>query len=259
MFLIEKPLVHGIFRNLEYKAWYKYCSPQGFYPLALALIPWLAAAALTACGAGLYLGLFVAPVDPHQREIARIVFIHVPASWVAMLLYLVTAALAGIGWACNVRLAAMAAQALAPTGLMFAFLGLWSGCLWGKPIWGDWWVWDLRTYSELALTFLYIGFIALHVALEDMGRANKAGALLLLVGVLSIPVNLAAVQSWTAWHQEKLPGPVGLSGGELTSLLAVSLGFLLYSGVAALLRLRCVILERERQSDWVSGFRRNAP
>ncbi len=262
MLLSEKLLPHGIFRDLENKDWYRYCSPQGFYPLAGALIPWLAAAALISCTAGLYLGLFVASVDARQGEVARIVFIHVPASWVSMLIYLATAASAGIGLAFNARFAAMAAQALAPTGLMVTFLGLWTGCLWGKAIGGSWWVWDLRAYSELVLVFVYVGFIGLQTAIEDLRSANKAGALLLLAGVLSVPVNFVAVQSWTAEHQGTLYGTMGapaLSGGELASLLAMSLGFLMYTGAVALLRLRCVILERERQSDWVARRGSNAP
>ncbi|MBI5921627.1 MAG: cytochrome c biogenesis protein CcsA [Betaproteobacteria bacterium] len=237
---------------MENQAWSRYCSPQGFYPLALALIPWLALSALVACAAGLFLGLFIAPVDPHQREISRIVFIHVPASWVSMLLYLATTATATIGWAYNVRLAVLAAQALAPTGLLFAFLVLWTGCLWGKPIWGDWWVWDLRTQLELAQAFLFIGFIVLHMVLENQQRANKAGAILLQAGVLGVVVNFTAEQSWTAWHQGKHAVPVDVSYSEWASLLLMSLGLLLYGGVAVLLRLRCVILERERQSDWVA-------
>lgn len=255
MLLSEKLLAHGIFRNLEGKDWYRHCSPQGFYRLARALIPWLAAAALIAWTAGLYLAFFIAPVDARQGEVARIVFIHVPASWVAMLIYLAAATLAGIGLAFNARLAAMAAQALAPTGLMFAFLSLWTSCLWGKAVGGSWWVWDSRTCSELVLAFLYFGFVGLHTAIEDLHRANKAGALLLLAGVVSIPINVAAVQPWAAEHQIALPwtmGAAGLGVKELASLLAMSLGFLLYAGAAASLRLRYVILERERQSDWVA-------
>lgn len=256
MLLSEKLPGQGIFRNLENKDWRGYCSPQSSYSLAGALIPWLAAAALTACAAGLYLGLFVVPVvDVRHGELARIVFIHVPASWVAMLIYLSTAVSAGVGLTFNVRLAAMTAQALAPTGLLFAFLGLWTGCLWGKPIWGTWWLGDLRTYAELAMAFLYIGFIGLHAMMEDLRRANKAGALLLLAGTLSIPIILVVVPSWAAQYQGTPFGPMGatsMGAGELAGLLAISLGFLMYGGVVVLLRLRCVILERERQSDWVT-------
>lgn len=262
MLLSERFLLHGIFRLLENKCRSGCCSPQGFYPLTSALIPWLAAAALTFCAAGLYLGLLVAPVDARHGEVARIVYVHVPASWISILIYLAAATLAGIGLAPDMRLAAMAAQALAPTGLMFAFLGLWTGCLWGKPIWGHWWVWDLRTYSELFLVLLYIGFICLHTAIEDLHRADKAGALLLLAGALGIPAMIAAVRSWAALHQGALPGPAGAAAAradELAGLLAMSLGFLAYSGAVALLRLRCVILERERQSDWVARRGSSAP
>jgi len=255
MVLSEKVLVQGIIKNLENKAWYPYCSPEGFYPRAGALIPWLAAAALMACTVGLYLGLFVVPVDAHQGEVARIVFIHVPASWVAMLIFLATAAAAGIGLTFNARLAAMAAIALAPTGLMFAFLDLWSGSLWDKAVSGNWWEWHLSTYSELVLVSLYIGFVGLHTAIEDLQRANKAGSWLLLVGVISVLVNLAAVPSWTAVHQGAPRGAasaIGLGTSELASLLATGLGFVMYAGAAALLRLRCVILEGERQSNWVT-------
>lgn len=262
MLLSEKSVIHGIFRDIGNIDWSRSCTPRGSYALAGMVVPWLAAAALLFCALGLYVGFFFAPVDARQGEVARIAFIHVPASWVAMLIYLAAAASAGIGLTFNVRLAAMAAQALAPTGLMFTFLSLWTGCLWSKAIWGNWWVWDLRTYSELVLAFLYIGFIGLHTAIEDLQSANKAGALLLLAGVLSIPVNFVAVQSWTAQHPGTLPGTTvasGLSAGELASLLAMSLGFLMYAGTAALLRLRCVILERERQSDWVARRGSSAP
>ena len=129
MHLSEKLLAQSFFRDLENQDWYRYCSPQGFYPLTHALIPWLAAAALIACAAGLYLGLFLTPPDDRLVGVARVVFIHVPASLMAMLIYLATAVATWIGLAFNARLALMAAQALAPTGLMFAFLGLWTGCL----------------------------------------------------------------------------------------------------------------------------------
>ena len=259
MHLSEKLLTKSFFRDLENRDWYRYCSPQGFYPLTHALIPWLAAAALISCAAGLYLGLFLTPPDDRLGAAARIVFVHVPASWMAVLVYLATAVATWIGLAFNARLALMAAQALAPTGLMFAFLGLWTGCLWHKPIWGTWWVWDLRTCSELTLAFVYIAFIGLHAATEDSHSANKAGALLLFAGALCIPVNFAAVLSWTAQHQGTLAGAAGWDPSELAGLLVMSLGFLAYTGATALLRLRCVILERERDSAWVAKRRNASP
>jgi len=262
MLLSEKPSIHGIFRDVDNIGWSKSCTPQGFYPLTTAPIPWLGAAALMFCATGLALGLFVVPADLRQGDVARIAFIHVPASLVAMLIYLVAAASAGIGLACNARLATMTALALAPTGLMLSFLGVWSGSLWSKSTWGTWWAGDLHTYSEWVLALLYVGFIGLHAAMESPHRASKAGAWLLLAGVLSIPINFVAAPSWTVGHLVVWHGIVGASGpnfAELASLLAMSLGFLLYAGAAALLRLRCVILENERQSDWVARRRSSAP
>lgn len=250
-----------IFRNRENRSWTRYFSPQGFYPLTTAPIPWLGAAALIFCTAGLVLGLFVAPVDQRQGEVARIVFVHVPASLVSILIYLAAAAAAVTGLVRNARLATMTALALAPTGLMLAFLGVWTGSLWSKSTWGTWWAGDLHTYSEFALALLYVGFIGLHAAIESPHNANKAGAWLLLAGVLTIPFNLVAAPSWTSGH---LIAPHGIAGagpsvGELASLLAMSLGFLLYAVAAVLLRLRCVILERERQSDWVTRHGSSMP
>jgi heme exporter protein C len=261
MLLSEKFLVREHFRDLESKHGCEFCSPRECYALAGVLMPWFAAAALLCCAAALYLVFLVAPADTHDGEANRIVFIHVPASWAAILAYLATAALAGTGLAFNARLPAMAAQALAPTGLMFGFLGLWTGCLWSKAISDSWWTWDLRTHAELLLVLLYLGFIGLHTAMEGLRRANKAGALLLLAGILSVPIHYAVVQSWTAGHPIALPwtmGAAGLAAGELASLLAMSLGFLLYAGAAGLLRLRCIILERERHSDWVLQRRNGA-
>jgi heme exporter protein C len=257
MLLSRKLLVQSIIRDLENKAWYRHCSPEAFYPIAGTLIPWLFAAALMACCAGLYLGFFIVPVDAHQGEVARVVFIHVPASWASMLLYLFTAAFALIGLAFNARLASMAAMALAPTGLLFAFLDIWTGCLWDKAVWGNWWQWDLSTFSELGLVLFYMGFIGLHAAIEELERANKAAALLLLVGALSVVMDFASVQTWTAQHQgtRGAIGALHMSTVELATLLAMSLAFITYAGAAALLRLRCVILESERQSMWVAPQR----
>ena len=254
MLLSKKIPFPDIFRNRENRSWYRYFSPQGFFPLTTAPIPWLAVAAFIFCIAGLSLGLSVAPADLRQGEVARIVFVHVPASLVSILIYLAAAAAAAIGLVTHARLATMTALALAPTGLMLAFLGVWTGSLWTKSIWGTWWAGDLHAYSELALALLYVGFIGLHGAIESPQVANKAGAWLLLAGVLTIPINLVAAPAWTSGHLTATHGVAGFgaSVGELSGLLAMSLGFLLYAGAAALLRLRCEILEGERESDWVT-------
>src|SRR5258705_6754218 len=167
--------------------WFKYSSPQTFYPLAGKLAPWFFAAAALFAVWGLYIGFFVAPTDAQQGEAYRIIFIHVAAAWMSMFLYVVMALWAVVGLVLNTRLSAMMASAIAPTGALFTFIALWTGSLWGKPTWGTWWVWDARLTSELILLFLYLGFIALENAIEDTRRADRACAILALVGVVNIP------------------------------------------------------------------------
>src|SRR3546814_452257 len=149
--------------------WFKYSSPKMFYPLAGKLIPWFGVAAAILSIIGVYVGFFMAPTDSQQGEGYRIIFLHVPVSWMSMFIYLAMAFWAAVGLAFNNRLAAMMASALAPTGAMFTFLSLWTGALWGKPMWGTWWVWDARLTSELILLFLYIGFMALQSAVFGPG------------------------------------------------------------------------------------------
>ena len=169
-------------------SWFVFSSPQTFYPLAGKLQPWFAALAFVLCAVGLYISFLVAPTDAQQGESYRIIFIHVPAAWMSMFLYLVMGFWSGVGLVLNTRLSSMVATALAPTGALFTFIALWTGALWGKPTWGTWWVWDARLTSELILLFLYIGFMALKAAIDDPRRADKAGAVLALVGVVNIPI-----------------------------------------------------------------------
>src|SRR5215204_6967373 len=167
---------------------YKYSSPVNFYPLAGRLIPWFAVPAAILFAVGIFVGFFIAPADFQQGEAYRIIFIHVPAAWLGMFLYVLLAIYAAIGWAFNARLASMMATSLSITGAMFTFLSLVTGALWGKPTWGTWWVWDARLTSTLILLFLYIGFISLQAAIEDQRRADRAGAVLAIVGVINIPI-----------------------------------------------------------------------
>lgn len=231
--------------------WYKYASPTAFYHLAGKLIPWFAIPATLLFIAGLYVGFFVAPTDAQQGEAYRIIFIHVPAAWMGMLLYVLMAFYAGIGWAFNARLASMMASALAVTGTMFTFLSLVTGALWGKPTWGTYWVWDARLTSTLILLFLYIGFIALQSAIDDQRRADRAGALLALVGVVNIPIIYFSVQWWNTLHQgatiRLLQAPT-IRGSMLYALLIMLAACWIYSVAVVLIRLRCIILEREQQA-----------
>ena len=165
---------------------FTFAAPSRFYALMGALVPWCWAVTALLCIAGLYIGFFVAPTDATQGDAYRIIFIHVPAAWMSMLLYLVMAFWAAIGWAFRARMASMLARAIAPTGAMFTVLALWSGALWGKPTWGAWWVWDARLTSELILLFLYLGYLALVTAIDDQRRSDQAGALLALVGAVNM-------------------------------------------------------------------------
>jgi heme exporter protein C len=234
--------------------WFKYSSPPTFYPLAGRMIPWFYALAAMFAVAGLYISFAVAPTDFQQGEAYRIIFVHVPAAWMSMFIYLVMAAWAGFGLALNARLSAMMAQALAPTGALFTFLALITGSLWGKPMWGAWWVWDARLTSELILLFLYIGFIALQAAIDDPRRADRAGALLALVGAVNVPIIYFSVRWWNTLHQGasiSMTSAPKMAVTMLTGMLLMALAFWMYSIAVALVRVRCIILERERRSDWV--------
>ncbi|HOA94979.1 MAG TPA: cytochrome c biogenesis protein CcsA, partial [Quisquiliibacterium sp.] len=169
-------------------SWFRFSSPATFYPLAGRLVPWFGTAAAVLALVGLYLGFFVAPTDYQQGESYRIIFIHVPAAWMAMFTYLVMAGWCAASLIWNTRMSAMMAQALAPTGAMFAFVSLWTGAFWGRPTWGTYWVWDARLTSTLILLFLYLGYIALRSAIDDPRRADRASALLALVGVINVPI-----------------------------------------------------------------------
>jgi heme exporter protein C len=230
-----------------------FAAPQRFYPLAGRLIPglWLAAAVLGVLG--LYLGLVRAPVDAQQGQAYRIIFVHVPAAWMSMLIYLAMAGWAAVGLVFNSRLASMMACALAPTGAIMTFLALWTGALWGKPTWGTWWVWDARLTSELVLLFLYVGFMALHGAIEDMRRADRAAGLLALVGVVNVPIIYFSVQWWNTLHQGASISPSGVSMATpmLVGMLVMTLAFWAYCIAAALMRVRLIILAREQHTGWV--------
>jgi heme exporter protein C len=227
--------------------WFWYASPQTFYPLAGRMAPWFAALAAILCAAGLYIGFFVAPTDAQQGEVYRVIFIHVPAAWLSMFIYLVMAAWAALGLAFNTRLSGMMASALAPTGALFTFIALWTGSLWGRPTWGTYWVWDARLTSELVLLFLYLGFIALQAAIDDPRRADRAGALLAIVGVVNIPIIHYSVVWWNTLHQGasvSVTKGASMQSQMLAAMLLMALAFWMYSIAVSLVRVRCIIRER---------------
>src|SRR5262245_30303557 len=228
--------------------WFKYSSPQSFYPLAGKMAPWFFAAAALSAIWGLYVGFFVAPTDFQQGESYRIIFIHVPAAWMSMFIYVVMAFWAAVGLAFNTRLSSMMASALAPTGALMTFIALWTGSLWGKPTWGTYWVWDARLTSELILLFLYLGFMALQAAIEDPRRADRAGAVLALVGVVNIPIIYFSVQWWNKLHQGasvSLKSAPSMAASMFTGMILMALAFWMYAIAVALVRVRCIIKERD--------------
>jgi heme exporter protein C len=227
--------------------WFWYASPQAFFPLAGTIARWCAVAAALLAAAGLYVGFFVAPTDAQQGEAYRIIFIHVPAAWMSMFLYVVMAFWAAIGLAFNTRLSGMMASAVAPTGALFTFIALWTGALWGRPTWGAYWVWDARLTSELILLFLYLGFMALQAAIDDPRRADRAGAVLAIVGVVNIPIIHYSVVWWNTLHQGasvSVTRAPTMAATMLTGMLLMALAFWMYSIAVSLVRVRCIIRER---------------
>ena len=234
---------------------YTFAAPARFDALAGALLPWLWAATLGLAASALYIGFFVAPTDATPGDAYRIIFIHVPAAWMSMLLYLVMAFWAAVGWAFKARMASMLARAIAPTGAMFTVLALWSGALWGKPTWGTWWVWDARLTSELILLFLYLGYLALVGAIDDLRRADQAGALLALVGVVNIPIIYFSVRWWNTLHQGatiSMTAAPKMASTMLTAMLLMTLACWAYSFAVIFTRARAIILERESHTAWVA-------
>ncbi|MDR0234348.1 MAG: heme ABC transporter permease CcmC [Zoogloeaceae bacterium] len=237
--------------------WYKFAAPAAFYPLAGRMIPWFWGLAALFGIAGLWLGLAVAPSDFQQGEGYRIIFVHVGASWMSMFLYLVMAFWAAIGLAFNTRLSGMMTRALAPTGACFAFLSLWTGAFWGKPMWGAWWAWDARLTFELILFFLYIAFIALSRAIDDIRRADRAGAILVLASVVNVPIIYFSVTWWNSLHQGasvSLTKSSSMAAIMLWGMLLCALAMWMYSIAVALIRVRGIILEQERNTDWVRAL-----
>jgi heme exporter protein C len=229
-------------------------SPRYFYTLAGSFARWAGVLCVLLLVAGLYLGLVEAPPDYQQGESYRIIFIHVPSAWMSLFIYMVMAVSAAIGLIWRIKLAEVIAISSAPIGASFTFLALATGSLWGKPMWGTWWVWDGRLTSELILLFLYLGIIALHNAIEDKRTAARAVAILSLVGVVNIPIIHYSVEWWNTLHQgptvTKLDAP-SIHLSMLIPLLIMALAFKLYYLTTVLLRARCEVLERERNSRWV--------
>ena len=232
---------------------WRYASPAAFYPLAgkIEKTCWVLAVLLAA--SGLYVGFFVAPTDATQGEVYRVIFIHVPAAWMTMVIYLAMAFWAGTGLVLGTRLSFMMSHALAPTGAVTAVVALWTGSLWGRPTWGTYWVWDARITSTLILFFLYVGYLALAAAFDDKKKGDRASALIALVGAINVPIIYFSVKWWTTLHQGSSvrPGSSSMASIMLWAMLIMTFAFWAYCVAAAMHRLRTQIIEREGGAAWL--------
>jgi len=229
-------------------------SPKHFYHISGYWIPWFGWGFALLAMSGLYYALIIAPPDYQQGESMRILYVHVPSAWMSMFIYMVMAVSAAIALIWRMKLAEVMISAAAPIGASFTFLTLATGSLWGKPMWGTWWVWDARLTSELILLFLYLGVIALYSAIEDKRNAAKAASVLALVGVVNIPIIHYSVVWWNTLHQpatftlmEKPP----IATEMLIAWLLMALAFKLFFFGLLLYRARNEVLERERNTQWV--------
>ncbi len=234
---------------------HKLASPPHFYGLANTLVPWFAVPGYLLIAFGAFAGLFVAPPDYQQGDAFRIIYVHVPAAYLSMMAYMLMAVAGGIGLIWRMKLAHAVAAAAAPLGAAYTFLALATGSIWGRPMWGTWWEWgDPRLTSELILLFLYFGYMALRSAIDDVAKADKASAVLALVGAVNVPVIHFSVEWWSSLHQGptliKEGGPA-MDTAMLYPLLAMIFGFTFVFGAQLLRRVRTEVLYRERRTRWV--------
>ncbi len=220
---------------------HKFASPARFLRLSDRLLPWCGGLTVVLLALGLYLSLFVVPADYQQGETVRIMFVHVPSAWMALFCYSFMAAASAVSLIWKHALADLAAKAAAPIGACFTFAALVTGSLWGKPMWGAWWVWDARLTSVLVLFFLYLGYMALWQAIEDQAKAGKAAAILALVGFVNVPIIKFSVEWWNTLHQPasvlRLDGP-SLHPAMLWPLLIMAVAFTMYFTTLVLIRMR---------------------
>ena len=229
-------------------------SPPHFYRFSGWLVPWLGWICAGLIAAGLYGGLVLAPPDYQQGESYRIIYIHVPSAWMSLFIYVVMAAAAAVGLIWRIKIAEVVAISSAPVGASFTFIALVTGSLWGKPMWGTYWVWDARLTSELILLFLYLGIIGLYTAIEDRRTASRAISVLAIVGVVNIPIIHYSVEWWNTLHQGPTVAKFGAPSIHLSMLLpllVMAAGFKLYYLSVMLIHSRNEMLERERNSAWV--------
>ena len=227
-------------------------TPQGFYGVASKSVTGLYAVSAVLFLVGFYLAFFVCPIDATQGHSYRILFIHVASAWMSMLIYVMMAVFSAAALATQNRMCSVYAAAMAPTGALMAFLALFTGAFWGRPTWGAYWVWDARLTSELILLFLYLGFLALQSAVTDWKRADKACALIAIVGVVNVPIIYFSVKWWNTLHQGSTRMQQSIDPAMRSPLRWSIFGFLLLSATLTLMRMRNLILLMEKRRPWVS-------
>jgi len=228
-------------------------TPQDAFFAARAWVPWLLAGAVLLTATGLGSSLLQPPVLPRHGSAYPIIYIHVPATWVALLLCLLFAGSSVAGLLSSSRLAPMMAEAVAPSGALFALLALWTGSLWGRPLTGQWWEWDTRRIADLGLLSVFVATMIVRELTDDTRRADHVAAVMALFGTMAVLAALSSVALMPQVSGRYDPLVAGSGARLLATLAAVTAGFALYAGAAVLLRLRCVILERDRTAGWVAA------
>ncbi|MBB6092168.1 heme exporter protein C [Povalibacter uvarum] len=234
---------------------YQLASPPHAYRLLGLWRPWLLWPAIALMVIGVYGGLVMAPADYQQKDAFRIIYVHVPSASLSLMVYVMMAVAAAIGLIWRMKLAHAVAASCAPLGAWFTVLALVTGSIWGKPMWGTWWEWDPRLTSELILLFLYLGYMALRASFDDIQRADRASAILAIVGVVNVPIVKYSVEWWNSLHQGpsiSVTSKSAIAGSMVWPLLVLLLAFVLYFGAILCNRVRGEILLRERNTAWLA-------
>jgi heme exporter protein C len=239
---------------MDWTWFHRLASPPHIYRVAGTLTPWFAWPAGLLIVSALYAGLFLAPPDYQQGEGFRMIYVHAPSAWLSVMIYGVMATAAAVGLIWRMKVAHAAAASCAAIGASFTFVSLVTGMLWGKPMWGTYWVWDPRLTAQLVLLFLYLGYMALRSGIDDLGRADRASAVLAIIGVVNLPIIRYSVEWWNSIHQApsvmKMERP-SMPFDMLAPLLMMLLGFTLLFAALLLVRMRAEVLRRERGASWV--------
>jgi heme exporter protein C len=239
---------------MDWTWFHRFASPPHIYRVAGTLTPWFAWPAGLLIVSALYAGLFLAPPDYQQGEGFRMIYVHAPSAWLSVMIYGVMATAAAVGLIWRMKVAHAAAASCAAIGASFTLVSLVTGMLWGKPMWGTYWVWDPRLTAQLVLLFLYLGYMALRSGIDDLGRADRASAVLAIIGVVNLPIIRYSVEWWNSIHQApsvmKMERP-SMPFDMLAPLLMMLLGFTLLFAALLLVRMRAEVLRRERGASWV--------